>query len=432
MLLYAPHITPRLQYMAAWLGEQLQIALQVTDDPLLYRSCRTEKINYSPTLVDEEELHLLPTGLLHEQGIPHLDVTLVKRHDRNVLFPTGDAMGFDFLSAVFYCISRYEEYNAYVPDLYGRYAHTNSLLFKGGCLQEPLVDLWLEDFRCLLRSKFPLLHLPEPVFRFIPTYDIDLAWSYRHKAWWRQLAGVLQQPHTLPQRIQVWMGKQPDPFDCYEWLNCLHQQYLLSPIYFFPMAERRSALDKNISPANIALQRLIQQQQQQGAIIGLHPSVYSNTASESLLQEKDRIERITGTAVVHSRHHFLRIHLPHSYRQLLHAGIAHDYTMGYGTVNGFRAGTSRSFMWYDLEREAATQLRIHPFAFMDANAYYEAKQTPLQALQELLVLCNRIRELRGTCVTIFHNHLLGNDPMLAGWRNMYEQFLLQAHGTFNR
>lgn len=426
MLLYAPHITPRLRYMAAWLGEQLQVEVQVTDDVQWYRNQPTEKINYSPTGIDEAELHLQPAGLLFEQGIEPKHLQLTERHGKTVLFPTHDAMGFDFLAAAFYCLSRYEEYGAYEPDAYGRYAHTNSVLFAGACLHRPVVDEWMQAFRNLLRQRFPLLQLPEPAFRFIPTYDVDIAWSYRHKAWWRLLGGVLKQPATLPQRIRVWRGKDKDPYDCYHWLTALHQQHALQPLYFFPMAARRSELDKNIAPRHPALRRLIQSLQQAGADIGLHPSVYSNTAPEALLQEKATLEHIVGTTVDKSRHHFLRMHVPHSYRQLLQAGITHDYTMGYGTINGFRAGTSRSFLWYDLEQETTTRLRIHPFAFMDANAYYEAKQTPRQMLDELRALLQAIKQAGGTCITIFHNHLLGNDPGQRPWREAYRAFLEMA------
>lgn len=431
MLLYSPHITPRLQYMSTWLAEQLQIAVQLTDDVECYRNAHTEKINYAPTPVDEDELHLQPCGLLFEQGIDRMEVALAEHRNQKVLFPNSDAFGFDLLAAAFYCISRYEEYKEYTPDLYGRYAHSNSCLYKAGCLQEPIVDTWMQLFRNALRRKFPLLNLPEPAFNFIPTYDIDIAWSYRHKAWWRLLGAALQQPATIPKRLRVWMGSEQDPFDCYTWLTSLHQQYPFLPLYFFPMATIRGGLDKNISPRNTALQRLIIHLQQAGAGMGLHPSVYSNTNDAILRLEKTRLEHITGKAVTQSRHHFLRVHLPHSYRQLLQAGITHDYTMGYGTVNGFRAGTSRPFLWYDLEKEETTTLRVHPFAFMDANAFYEAKQTAQQALEELTLLYNRIKAVQGTCITIFHNHLLSNDPQQAQWRAVYAAFLAQVAADVN-
>ena len=61
-----------------------------------------------------------------------------------------------------------------------------------------------------------------------------------------------------------------------------------------------------------------------------------------------------------------------------------DYSMGYGSINGFRASVASSFYWYDLEKERQTNLRIHPFCFMDANSFYEQRQDPQQTFEELI------------------------------------------------
>ena len=58
--------------------------------------------------------------------------------------------GFDLLAAVFYLITRYEEYLPHDKDLYGRYPHTAAVAFREGFLQQPLVNTWMEYFRQLL------------------------------------------------------------------------------------------------------------------------------------------------------------------------------------------------------------------------------------------------------------------------------------------
>ena len=97
--------------------------------------------------------------------------------------------------------------------------------------------------------------------------------------------------------------------------------------------------------------------------------------------------------------------------------------MGYGSINGFRASVASSFYWYDLEKEAATALRIFPFCFMDANSYYEQKYTAGQAMNELMHYYHLIRKVNGLMVTVWHNSFLGTDPQFAGWREVYETFL---------
>jgi hypothetical protein len=127
--------------------------------------------------------------------------------------------------------------------------------------------------------------------------------------------------------------------------------------------------------------------------------------------------------VTSSRQHFIRMHLPTTYLQLISAGIRNDYTMGYGSINGFRASIASSFFWYDLKNEVTTQLLVHPFCFMDANSFYEQKNAPEEALQELMQLHDEIRKVHGTMITIWHNSFLGTDPYFKGWREVYERFI---------
>jgi hypothetical protein len=97
--------------------------------------------------------------------------------------------------------------------------------------------------------------------------------------------------------------------------------------------------------------------------------------------------------------------------------------MGYGTINGFRASTSRSFLWYDLEKEQMTSLRIHPLAWMDANSFYEQKLNPDQAAKEFKYYTEVIQKVKGTWITVSHNHLLGQQKNWSGWATQYEQLI---------
>ena len=41
--------------------------------------------------------------------------------------------------------------------MYGRYAHENSLAYKEGFLNQPLINNWLQLFKKKLKKKFPSL-----------------------------------------------------------------------------------------------------------------------------------------------------------------------------------------------------------------------------------------------------------------------------------
>ena len=122
----------------------------------------------------------------------------------------------------------------------------------------------------------------------------------------------------------------------------------------------------------------------------------------------------------------MRFSLPVTYQRLLALGITNDYSMGYGSINGFRASVATPYFWYDLKNEERTRLQIHPYCFMDANAYYEQKLSPEAALEELSQYLNILPSVNGTMITIWHNSFLGTDPEFEGWREVYEQFVAQA------
>jgi hypothetical protein len=422
MLVYTTHITPRLQYIFDYFNEKMGLQAVLTSDEQLYKTHLSEKINYSAKRIDTEEIFIQPFGLIHESDISKQHIACFDWKETRIFFKTNDDFGFDIFSAVFYLLSRYEEYCEHEPDEYGRYAHWNSLAWKEGFLKKPVIDTWLNEFKKMLQAKFAGFKFQISNFKFLPTYDIDIAWSYLHKGFWRSVAASIGKPFTIAKRLSVVTGKEKDPFDSYDWLKELHTTNELKPIFFFLVANERGELDKNISPKKKALQLLIQQTGKSAAV-ALHPSVHSNTAKECLVKEKHTLEQVIQSKITKSRHHYLQFHIPHSYRELIAAGITDDYSMGYGTVNGFRASTSNSFLWYDLEKEETTSLRIHPFAFMEANSFYEQHHSPTEALIELKELYEETKKVNGTFITIFHNHFLGTDEMFKGWKEMYEEFV---------
>jgi len=422
MLVYTPHITPRIVYILQYFNEKLLVDAQLTNDVELYRSSAEAKINYSADRIDAGELFIHPAGLLHQHSIKKQKFECFEWNGVKAFFKTDDDFGFDLFSAVFYLITRHEEYVEHEPDEYGRYAHWNSLAWKEEFLNKPMIDIWMLKFKQVLEMKYPAYNLQLTTYNFLPTFDIDIAWSYRNKGFWRNAASSLNRPSTIPERLNVLFGNKKDPYDSYDWLQQLHQQHAVQPMYFFLVAAENSEYDKNISPRKKALQQLTRHTAKH-SIIGLHPSTQSNTNKELLLKEKNRLQLISNKLITATRHHYIQFYLPHSYRELIAAGFTDDYSMGYGTVNGFRASTSNSFLWYDLEKEEATSLRIHPFAYMEANSFYELHQSATEALQEAKQLVEEVKNVNGTFISIFHNHMLGTDKMFKGWREMYEELV---------
>ncbi|TCJ14050.1 hypothetical protein EPD60_08535 [Flaviaesturariibacter flavus] len=372
-----------------------------------------------------------PSGLLNETGIRFHDLEVMRHREGFPIFFTDETdFGFDIFSAIFYLITRYEEYVKKERDSHGRFDHRASVAFEYGFLDRPLVHEWLAFFSEAVFGERIL-----PPFSLQLTYDVDMAWSYRHKGFARNAGGLLRsllrRDGTVAERIAVLSGHRPDPFDNFGLMDALHRQYGLRPTYFIHAGTARGPYDKNIPLAHPAMQRLVRKLAA-SCPVALHPSWQSGDAAGLLEKEKAALEAAVGRKVTASRQHYIRMTLPDTYRALIAAGITDDYSMGYGSINGFRASVAVPFYWYDLQAGQATNLLLHPFCFMDANAFYEQGQDAAQTELELDRYLQTFKAWGGTFSSVWHNSFLGEGVGFGGWSVLWRSFLHEATASLPR
>jgi hypothetical protein len=433
-----------LQYVADFLAGYCRAEIRLTKDAQEYGAAEGWKLNYSDSSFGEDEIHIVPVPLLFEHDIHPVSIECFEFEGEKAFFKTAGNFPFDILAAIFYLITRYEEYLPHEKDEYGRYAHRNSLAYKEGFLHLPLINIWLKKFWEPRRREDAKEHkgfnvsdlqpatsnLEPQTFSLLPTYDIDIAWSYRHKGLVRNAGGWLKSVaggewKDAGRRLMVLAGRKQDPYDSYDWMDELHRKYETDPVYFFHVGKSRNRYDKNIHPQHPAMRQLVAGTASRYKT-GLHPSWQSGDEPGKIREELAVLQEMAGVPVIRSRQHFIRFQMPGTFRQLVEAGIEHDYSMGYGSINGFRASVAAPFYWYDLEREEQTRLLLHPFCFMDANSCFEQKLTPGQALDELMHYYHAVKSAGGCMGMIWHNTFLGTDPLFAGWLDVYERFISLA------
>ena len=424
MLIYSHTVSTRLQYICKFIfQEQLGTGFSLTIDREIFNNYDGPKINYSDVVMEGHVLNLQNHSLLFETNIAEKNIECFETNNYKAFFKTSDSdFTFDIFAASFYLLSRYEEYLPHQKDMYGRYAFQNSLAHKEGFLEQPLINRWINHFAEILKQKFPVIIIQQPTFKHIPTYDIDIAWSFKGKGLLRNIGGFIKSPSL--ERISVLARLKKDPFDSYSFLKELHSRCDMNPVYFFLVATSRSIYDKNISPYDYRMWRLIKKHAKLYSI-GLHPSWKSNEKADLVKKEKKILETAAGIPVHISRQHYIKFSLPDTFQTLLDNNITDDYSMGYGSINGFRASVASSFFWYNLQTETPTTLRMHPFCFMDANSFYEQKQNAEESYSELLHYYHACKKINGQLITIFHNNFLGTNKLYGGWKEMYEKFISQ-------
>jgi len=211
ILIYAHNSSTRLQYICKFIfNEQLGITHSITIDPEGFRNHDGPKINYSDIDLGNA-FNIKNHQLLFENDIKEQETVCFDTSDYKAFFEINNAdIAFDIFAAIFYLISRYEEYTPHEIDMYGRFAHENSIAFKEGFLNIPLVNIWIRDFGKKLKDKYPVVDIQYSTFNFLPTYDIDIAYSFKHKGILRNLGGFIKSPSL--ERLTVLSNLKKDPF----------------------------------------------------------------------------------------------------------------------------------------------------------------------------------------------------------------------------
>ncbi len=425
MLVLTETLSPRFIYIC-------NILFRSADDQIKFIRLESdignysrEIINYTAKPIARKSIHIRPACDLWGSGCDFKEVEFSKIGDLPVLYPSECDLGFDIFGAAFFMLSRIEEYQNFQPDHMGRFTAAQSVAFKFGFLKLPVVDLWgnfLLD-RCaeLWPEKFQYKN--SSLNRFIPrvSVDVDSAFAYRYKGLKRTLGGFAKDIVSFDwmnawKRLICILRLTPDPYDTFNYIERTEQ---IKVVYFFLLSDF-GPYDKNVPHTSPNLKALIKGLKNKNGI-GSHPGVATNGNLDKLKMEINRVSEMLDKQCNISRQHYLILKFPETYQNLIKAGIEGEFSMGYTDQVGFRAGTARPFMWFDLEKNKVTNLRIYPYAAMDATLNRYLKLTPDEALEEIKSLMRTVEKSGGTYWSFWHNESLSETREWKGWRRVWEE-----------
>jgi len=434
LLIYTSSVPDRLRYIARLLFEEISgLSVTFTQSEEAFRSFEGPKLAYSKE-PPGEGMFMEASGLLFEQEIfPH-DIPVHRYGDLPILFESSKAaegFPFDLLAASFYLVTRYEEYLATRYDQFGRFPASSSLAFLCGFLDQPVVNCWLKLFLDRLRDYYPALMTRQEPYRYLPTIDIDHAYAYRYRPFHRTLGGVVRslshgRISEVLERFRVLGGLSHDPFDTYSFFRELHEQHQLSTHCFVLFADY-GRNDNNIPVNSKGMQDLIRSLGQWSEI-GVHPSLSSSKHPSLLQKEIEGLEAAAGKGITCSRQHFLKFSFPSTFRRLAELGIRDDYSMGYASHPGFRAGIAHPFRFFDLKHNIESDLRIHPIPVMDVTFRDYLRLTPGESMEQIKQIIRQIRFYNGQFISLWHNESLSDSGRWKGWRWLYEEVVKEAAG----
>lgn len=425
LLIYTQKVTPRIIYVFKHIcTHMLGIPIKFTSKIEEFIAHDGAKLSYGRQALGNE-FFIQKVDLLMEQGFSELEIKVQPWDDTICFFPLPEAsdLPFDIFAASFYLLSRYEEYLPHVKDEAGRFPAAESLASQESFLHKPVVDIWAIKFRDILLERFPKLEVANRQFKAGTIITSEHTFIFKNKGFLRSFIGMLLDLFSLnlgkvADRLQVWVRLKDDPFDIFEDLIELIKKHKIYMLFMFQLSDF-SIHDRNISHNRIPHRAVIKSVADY-AKVGLLMGYYAMEEIRSLRKEKLRMEEIVHSPVEHAMNSKFNLRLPDNYNDLIELEINNDHSMGYPEMPGFRAGTSTPYLFYDINMEVTTPLKVHPFAFHSSVVETMSKTKLREDLSRMLM---EVKAVGGIFRGVFRNH----DFSRYSDKNLYYSFLKQIH-----
>ncbi len=425
LLIYTQKVTPRIVYIFKHLCTHiLGIPINFTSKIEEFIAHDGPKLSYGKQALGNE-FFIQNVDLLLEQGFSEIEIKVQPWDDTIGFFALAESsdLPFDIFAASFYLLSRYEEYLPHVKDEFGRFPASESIAFQENFLHKPIVDIWAYKFQEILMERFPQLEHKKRAYHNSTIITSENTFIFKNKGFLRSFVGLLSDLvqfniGKVLDRLQVWIRIKSDPNDTFEDLISIIREDKIETLFMFQLSDF-SRHDRNISHNRIPHRAVIKSVADYSKV-GLLMGYYAMEDIRILRKEKLRLEDIVHSSVEHAMNHQYNLRLPDQYNNLIELEIHNDYSMGYPDKLGFRAGTSTSYLFYDINMEVTTPLKVHPYAF---NSNVVAKMTRNKLKEDLRRIILETKEVQGTLRSVFSNH----DFSQYADSNSYYSVLNQIH-----
>lgn len=405
LLIYTKKVTPRITYAFKHICTRvLGIDIKFTSKIEEFIAYEGTKFSYGKKRLGNE-LFFQNVDLLLDQGFSDVEIKVQDWENTKCFFSVSENsdLPFDIFAASFYLLSRHEEYLPHVKDDFGRFPALESLAYKEGFLDSPVIDIWIQNFSDLLANRFPEVIISKRKFQSISVISVSHVFNFKNKGFLRSLTGTLVDLVNLKfsrvsDRIKVLLRLKKDPYDVFDDLILLVKKHKVKLNFMFQLSDF-NAYDRNINYNRLNYREIIKYVADYSRV-GLRLGYFAISDIEVLKIEKKRFENIIHGPLQNVINTKYNLMLPEHYGFLNELEIPNDYSMGYPETIGFRAGTSLPFLFYDINLEITTPLKVHPYVFhSQATGFIGA-----QELQETLFkIMKELKQINGNMFTVFKN-----------------------------
>jgi len=163
-------------------------------------------------------------------------------------------------------------------------------------------------------------------------------------------------------------------------------------------------------------------------VIGLHTNFFSYDSRERISEEIKAIEENGNVKVTSCRNHYLRFSVPSTWYNLSGAGIIFDSTIGYSDSNGFRAGTTQSYVPYDVNNDSLINIYEIPLIVMD-GVVMEKNISFDEKWKEIKDRIDKVIDYKGTSSVLWHQRVIFDEEYKLMYIKIME-YINEKEGKF--
>lgn len=322
----------------------------------------------------------------------------------------------DIFATSFFMLTRWEEYVNKNRDNHNRFPACESLAYKQGFLDRPIVNEYVEDLKGILLELDSSLIFKKRKYQLFLTHDVDHI--YQWKSWKHilkvALGDIVKRKsislafERIAEYYLIRREKIKDPFDTFDRLMDKSEAVGVKSRFYF-MSGGVTEYDNRYKIDEVKSLKLIDKIKKRGHIIGIHPSYNAYNDFEQFKKEKNLLEKTIGQKIVEGREHYLRFEVPTTWQVWEDNGMEVDSTCGYADKEGFRCGTGDEFSVFNVLTREKLKLKERPLVFMDDNhCSYNKIINQNDSFNSVSVLIVKAQKYNSFFTLLFHNSIFTN------------------------
>jgi len=330
----------------------------------------------------------------------------------------------DLPLSILLSLSRWEELLDAPRDAHGRFLAKSSVASMGNFLDRPIVDEYGLAFEQAMQFLYPSWEKTRRKLRLKISHDADhVGIPFRWKTAVRHSVRSHAPLNSVRDVTSLLGGIEPAELKSIRDIALASiESGLNSAVYW--KAGPPTPRDSGYDPRHKMVRAMVNWLRENGAESGVHPGYNTFRSPEKLRREVMILRDVLGDQPLGGRQHYLRW-CPETWIDWENCGLAYDSSVGYAETVGFKAGTCVPYRpWLFALNRQADLIEI-PLLVMDRTLIDYMGLSKELAVQQVIKLAARCREVGGVLTILWHN----NTFLEPAYRDVFLDLLAKFEGA---